>query len=191
MKVIKGQPGYIKSQKAKILLQSLIGFGIVAALLITGYIQTGTKLNILTLAAILGCLPAAKVLVGFIALFPYRSIAESKASEIKAKTSHLTTAYDMVITSREKIMPVDAVVISGNTVCGYASNPKTNETETAKHIKNILNENRLTKVTVKIFPDYVAFLSRAEGMNSIAEIERPDSKNMEEKIRQIILNISM
>ena len=60
MKIEKGKPGYLKAQRDKLLIQTLIEFGIVIALLVIGYVQTGTKLNLLTLVAILGCLPASK-----------------------------------------------------------------------------------------------------------------------------------
>ena len=39
--------------------------------------------------------------------------------------------------------------------------------------------------------NYTAFITRAEGMNNIATVEKKDTKNKEEKIRQIILNISL
>lgn len=191
MKIEKGQPGYLKAERNKLLAQTLIEFVIVVVLLIVGYVQTGTKLNLFTLVAVLGCLPASKVLVELITIFPYKTIDADKAAEIKEKTPLLTTAYDMVLTSREKIMPVDAIVISGGTICGYSKSKKVKPEETASYIKKMLQENRFDKVTVKIFPDYVAFLSRAEGMNSIAEIEREDTRKKEKKIRKIILNLSM
>ena len=191
MKIEKGQPGYLKAERNKLLAQTLIEFVIVVVLLIVGYVQTGTKLNLFTLVAVLGCLPASKVLVELITIFPYKPIDADKAAEIKEKTPLLTTAYDMVLTSREKIMPVDAIVISGGTICGYSKSKKVKPEETASYIKKMLQENRFDKVTVKIFPDYVAFLSRAEGMNSIAEIEREDTRKKEKKIRKIILSLSM
>lgn len=191
MKIEKGQPGYLKAERNKLLAQTLIEFVIVVVLLIVGYVQTGTKLNLFTLVAVLGCLPASKVLVELITIFPYKTIDADKAAEIKEKTLLLTTAYDMVLTSREKIMPVDAIVISGGTICGYSKSKKVKPEETASYIKKMLQENRFDKVTVKIFPDYVAFLSRAEGMNSIAEIEREDTRKKEKKIRKIILSLSM
>ena len=46
-------------------------------------------------------------------------------------------------------------------------------------------------MTIKIFPDYVPFLSRVEGMQNIMEIEQSDTKKKEEAIRRILLNISM
>ncbi len=191
MKIEKGTPGYIKRQKTRLLIQTAISFGIVIAILVFGYLQTGTKLNLFTVVAILGCLPASRILVEWIAIAPHSTVDAEKADEISRKAPNLTAAYDLVITSREKIMPVDAVVISGHTVCGYTKAKKADPEKTAAHIRQILAENEITKITVKIFSDYTAFLARAEGMNSIAEVERADSRQKEEKIRRIILNISM
>ncbi len=191
MKIEKGIPGYLKARKIRLLLLTLLEFAIVIALLVMGYMQTGTRLNLLTVVAIVGCLPACKVLVGLITLLPYKTADQDKATEIREKAPLLIMAFDLVITSREKIMPVEAVVISGNTVCGYAPNRKTVPEETARHIRNILEENRLTKITVKIFSDYKPFLTRAEGLNSIAQVERSEHSKKEKRIRQILLNISM
>ena len=113
MKIEKGQPGYIRARKQKLLLMTVLEFAVVIALLVLGIMQTGTRLNLLTVVAIVGCLPACKMLVGLITILPYRTIDPEIVDEIEDKASLLTTAYDMVLTSREKIMPVTAVVIAG------------------------------------------------------------------------------
>lgn len=191
MKIDKGQPGYIQYRKKKLLFMTLLEFAVVIALLILGIIQTGTRLNLLTVVAIVGCLPACKMLVGLITILPYQTADPEVVEEIENKAPLLTTAYDTIITSRERIMPVTAVVIAGNTVFGYAPDKKTDPEEAAKHIKNILEDNRISKVTVKILRDYTPFLARVEGLNNIAQIEKEDRKRREQKIRKIILNISM
>lgn len=88
-------------------------------------------------------------------------------------------------------MPVDAIVISNHTVFGYARNPKTDTEAAAKHIKNILAENQYSKMTVKVFSEYVPFLSRVEGLNNIIQVNHAADKKLERTIRRIILNISM
>ena len=191
MKIHKGEAGYIAARKRSLGLQTAAGFGIVAVFLLAGYFRTHSRSNLFTIIAVLLCLPSAKAFTEWIAIFPYGSIDRKTAEEIKEKSMLLTAAFDMVITSREKIMPVDAVVISGQTVFGYASNPKTDPETAAKHIKDILGENHYTKATVKIFSKYVHFLSRAEGMNKMVKIDKSADRELEEAIRQIILNISM
>ena len=191
MKTEKGKPGYVKARKRKYLLGAIAEFAIVIAIFITGYMQTGSRLNLLTVVAVVGCLPAAKMLVEFITMAPYKSIDDAKYQELEEKAPLILKAYDMVITSSQKVMPLDAVAVSGHVVCGYASNPKTDETTLASHIKEILQNNHYDKMTVKIFHDYTAFLSRAEGMNNIAAVEQKESLRREKKILRIILNISM
>lgn len=191
MKIEKGQPGYVKAQKTKYCMWAVIEFAIVIAIFFLGYMQTGSKRNLFTVVAVVGCLPAAKMLVEFITMLPYKSIEPGKYQEIREKANLITTVFDLVITSTEKVMPVDAIVISGHVICGYASSSKTDEDALAKHIKNILKDHRYDKMTVKIFHDYVAFLSRAEGMNNIAAVERPDNHRNERKIKKILLSISM
>ena len=141
MRTEKGQPGYVKARKQKYLLGAVVEFAIVIAIFVTGYIQTGSRLNLLTVVAVVGCLPAAKMLVEFITMAPYKSIEEAKYQELEEKAPLILKAYDMIITSSQKVMPLDAVVVSGHIVCGYASNPKTDEAALARHIKDILKDN--------------------------------------------------
>jgi len=145
----------------------------------------------LTIVAVLGCLPASKALVELIMVLPHRSISKEMAAEIELNANLLTRAYDMVFTSEKMIMPVEAIVISGNTICGYSSNAKVDMNIIANHLKQYLYANRFDKVSVKIFDNYTAFATRAEGMNNIAAIEKNDTQRYEESIRQILLNISL
>lgn len=191
MKIEKGKAGYIAARKKKFAILTLLEFGVVLLIFGIGYATTHTRLNLFTLAAVLGCLPASKMLVEWIAIFPYKTIDPETAGEIKEKARLLTTAYDLVITSRDKIMPVDAVVISNKTVFGYAKNPKTDPEEAAKYIKSILAQNHYSKVTVKVFSEYVPFLSRVEGLNNMIEVSHDADKKLERSIRRILLSISI
>ena len=191
MKIKKGDAGYIRKRKKQVLLKTVLEFGIVIALLVLGITQTGSRLNMLTLVAVLGCLPAAKALVELIMLLPHQSTHPGLAQGIAEKSSLLTCCYDMVITSTQKAMPVDAIVILDQTICGYTSSKKTNPEEVGKHIKQMLVQNQYTKVSVKIFSDYTAFLTRAEGMQNMASVNRPDTQKKEKAIKNIILQISL
>ena len=190
MKLEKGQPGYIKARKLRYLMLAVAEFAIVAAVFILGYMQTGSRMNLFTVAAAVGCLPAAKMLVEFITMAPYKSIDPEKYKELEEKAGLLTRAYDLIITSTEKVMSVEAVVISGHVVCGFTSNPKTDETILARYIKTTLKNQRYDKMTVKIFHDYQAFLARVEGMGNIAAVQKPD-KRRDQTVRKILYSISM
>ena len=62
MKIKKGDAGYISRQKRNCIIKTVIEFGIVVALFVLGIWQTGDRLNLLTVVAVLGCLPASKAL---------------------------------------------------------------------------------------------------------------------------------
>ena len=68
-KTEKGMPGYLNYKRKIEIIRTLAYFGIVIAILLLGYFQTGTKLNLLTVVAIVGCLPASKALVGVLHAF--------------------------------------------------------------------------------------------------------------------------
>ena len=180
-KVTKGKAGYLAEKKKRLGLQALAEFAVVALILIIGYVITKTRLNIFTVVAIVGCLPAARVLVEFIAMFPYRSIEGKVQCEIDEKGALLTRAYDMVITDGEHIMPVSAVAISNHKVFGYAPNPKTDPEMAAAYIKQILKNTGLEPSTVKVFAEYVPFLSRVEGLNSMMEISQSADQQLERR----------
>ncbi len=187
----KGTPGYL-SQKLKIeILRTIVYFAIVAAVFLLGYSQTHSKKNLLTVVAVVGCLPACKALVGVITRIPYRTIDLALADEIAGKALHLTVIYDLVVTSTEKIMPIDCMVISGGKVFGYSSGEKINLQDTSAYIRKILRQNNLPEVSVKIYGQYKSFLSIVEGLENIAAVEKADTKEYEKRIAQVIMNISL
>ena len=191
MKIKKGDAGYICQHKRNVIIKTVIEFGIVIALFVLGIWQTGDRLNLLTVVAVLGCLPASKALVEVIMIAPHKSVHSKTEKEIKANAEQLTTAFDMVFTSEKKIMPVDCIVILDNTICGYTSKEKVDTNEAAKHIKKYLDSNKYTKVSVKIFDNYKNFLSRIKEMNQLAIEEKNHEKEKELGIRRVILNLSL
>lgn len=191
MKIEKGQPGYLRVQKTRYLMWAVVEFAVVAAVFILGYVQTGKKENLFTVVAIVGCLPAAKMLVEFITMYPHQGIEPSKYREIEQKAPLVTRVYDLLITSTGKGMPVEAFVIYGRVLCAYTRSPKTDDAALAGAIKKTLLDQRYDKMTVKIFHDYSMFLARAEGLNNIAAVERQESDRNEQNIKRILTGISM
>lgn len=76
-------------------------------------------------------------------------------------------------------------------ICGYVPVKKVDVDYAAKHIKSIMKQNQFDKVVVKLFHDYKAFLTRAEGMNNIASVEQQDTRKHEEMIKGLLLDISL
>lgn len=187
----KGTPGYLEYKLKAEILRTILYFMLVAAVYFLGYSQTGSNRNLLTVVAIVGCLPACKAFVGVITRLPHRSVKPELAAEVAEKCPHLYLLFDLVVTSTEKIMPIDAIVISGNKVFGYTSDTKVDLDYAAKHMKNILIQNHFQNVSVKLMNQYKGFLARVEGLENIAAVEKEDRKDHEMKVANVIMNISL
>lgn len=187
----KGTCGYLDYKKKVEFLRTIVYFLIVAAVYFLGYSQTGTNKNLLTVVAIVGCLPACKALVGVITRLPHHSIKAETAKELMEKCPHLTVLFELVITSTEKIMPIDEIVISGDKIFGYTSGKKVDLHYAEQHIKNILVQNHFKDVSVKLVDQYKSFLARAEGLENIAVVEKEERTAHEQRIAQVIMNISL
>ncbi len=191
MKLHKGTAGYISAKKRQ--LAYIIGAVAVIAilLLVAGYFVYGTRVNIFSVLAVIICIPVCRTLVNLIMLIPHHTTSERMELELSGVTEDLTVLYDLLVTSEKKAMQIDALVISPTTICGYTSSPQTDTEDAARHIKHMLEKNKIEKITVKIFKDYKAFKSRAEGMENIVSVEQLTSHEREEKIAQILQDISL
>ena len=184
----KGRPGYLDSQKKKEILKTAMMFGLVIAIMATGYLTTHTKNNLLTVVAVLGCLPAGKSLVGVITRWPYHSIGQKEAEEIGRVARTLPVVYDLVVTSYEKIMPIDCMTVSDHVMIGYTRSKKTDPAYAQKHITQILSQNGYQKMTIKIYENYETFLQRLRELEALGH-ERNEER--EQKLLGIVLNISL
>lgn len=187
----KGTPGYLREKLKAEILRTVVYFAIVAAVFLLGYSQTHSKKNLLTVVAVVGCLPACKALVGVITRIPYKTVDPALADEVASKSLHLTAIYDLVVTSTEKIMPIDCMVISHEKVFGYTSGKKVDLQETASYLRKMLQRNDFPGVSVKLYDQYKPFLSIVEGLENIAAVEKADTKEEERQIAQVILNLSL
>ena len=66
MKITKGCFGYLEAQRKKEIIRTIFYFALSAAIFVMGYVTTGTKMNLLTVVAVCGCLPASKSMVSMI-----------------------------------------------------------------------------------------------------------------------------
>lgn len=176
---VKGKRNYLNSQKKFEIIRTILYFGISLSLFVGGYIQTGQKANLLSIVAVLGCLPAAKSAVGAIMFLRYQSCSEETASAIEQHSQGLNCLYDMVFTSYKKNFVVSHLAVCGNTVCGFAEGGKDSakngfdESGFYKHIGDILKLDGHQGVTVKIFTSLPKYTERLDQMR---ELEPEDGR---------------
>lgn len=171
LKISKGTPGYIHSQKIKRSLITSVLFAIPLGIFFIGLIETKTRLNLFTFVAILGCLPAARSAVGMIMMLMQKPIDKEVCEKIKKKAGDLTMAYELVITAYEKNTPIEAIAVCGPHVVGYTTKADADCAYVEKHIREILKGNGYRE-DVKLFKDLKPFLDRIGGLAARrAEIE--------------------
>lgn len=163
----KGTEHYIDSQKKYEIIRTLLYFAISISLFVAGYIQTGRKTNLLTVVAVLGCLPASKSAVNAIMFLRFKSCGADAAAKIEEHCQGLFCLYDMVFTSYQKNYVVSHLAIRGYTVCGYSEKTDFQENDFYKHVDHILKMDGLKDVTVKVFTDLKKYTDRLEQMKDL------------------------
>ena len=179
---------------------TLLLFAIPMAAFVGAYLITGTKKNIITVIAMVGCLPACKSLVGFIVMFLQKSMDEKSYRKINEHAKDLVMSYEMYLTTYEKSTFVESFAICGNKVIGYSSRIDGSPQFVEQHVKKILKQNGY-KVDVKVMTELKPYLERLDYLNAHKEElvkdiaftpdERYPELSREELIKHIILAISL
>ncbi|MBR3509505.1 MAG: hypothetical protein IKO03_12160 [Lachnospiraceae bacterium] len=182
----KGTKNYLKTQRVYEILRTILFFSISGALFAAGWISTGSRLNLLTVVAVLGILPASKAAVSAIMFCRYKSLSEACASKIEAHVQGLTCLYDMVFTGREKNFPVGHLTIKGNTVCGYTESPKFDEQAFYHHLDQLLKIDSFKNVNVKIFTDLQKYIDRLDQMQELS-CDETNTKGISDTLRSVSL----
>jgi len=183
----KGQLGYINNRKLARGLTVGIGIAAMLAIFLTGYISTGTRNNILTVASILTALPVAKYIVLLIMVLPYHSEPQELHDKVvDAAGENSQVLAEMIMTSKEKVMPVDYLVVKESHVMGYTSYKKCDIPFAEKFITENMQVNG-HKVAVKIWDDEKKFISKIASMGN-KEIEE-DKMNKDAAIAETLLTL--
>ncbi|MGN1145199.1 MAG: hypothetical protein ACI4R5_02025 [Acetatifactor sp.] len=167
----KGTRNYLKTQKKYEIMRTVLYFFISLSLFAAGWLATKSRLNLLTVVAVLGCLPACKSAVGMIMFLRYQGCSEEAADKIKQHSQGLTGLYDMVFTSYDKNFQVAHITVKGNTLCGYTQDNKFDEQAFYKHIDGILKADNYRDTSVKIFNDLNKYTERLEQLRDLAAEE--------------------
>lgn len=163
MKAQKGEFGYIRAQKKKRTLITALLFLIPLVIFFTGLQQTGTRLNMFTFVAIMGCLPASRSAVGMVMMLLQKPADAQLYREVEERAGDLVRAYELTVSAYEKNTPIDSLVICGYHVVAYTGSDKADPSFAEKHIREILKGNGF-RADVKIFKDRKLYLDRVAAL---------------------------
>lgn len=188
-KIAKGQYGYLAFGTKFSALRTLLYYGVSAAIFIMGWISTGEKLNLLTVVAVLGILPASKSLVNMIMFLRNKGCSKESYEQIQASGGSLLLLYDLAMTTYDKTYRIASLAIAGHTICGYTEDGHCDENAAQKHIEDTLKMDGHKNYTVKIFHDLAKYRARLEQLNSLGEAEKEAGR--QEAVAQTLLSVSL
>ncbi len=196
----KGEYGYFRSEKKKRLLITVGLFALPLIIFFAAWAVNGTRNNVLTVLAIVGCLPGCRSLVNYIMVLRCKPMDASLYEQIRAHQGELVMAWELFMTFYEKSAALDAIAVCGNTVVGYSSDPKIDASYMAQNAQKLVRKNGY-KVDVKILTELRPFLERLDSMNEHKEsLEEgikfvPDSRypdlSREELIKHTLLALCL
>lgn len=163
----KCKRNYLKTQQKYELIRTLIYYAISIILFVAGYIQTGSRNNLLTLVAVLGCLPASKSAISTIMYFRFQGCSKEAADTIAMHSEGLHCLYDCYFTSYSKNYKISHITVSGNTVCGFSEDKNFSENEFYKHISDLLKLDGHKDISIKIFLSLDKYTERMDQMKAL------------------------
>lgn len=178
----KGSYGYIRNHRAVTALRTLLYFTVSIGLYIIGYMTTGTNKNLLTIVAVLGCLPACKSLVNFILFLRAKGCSEKLKDDVSEYDERLTVFYDMYFTSYQKNFSVSHMALKGNVLCGITENPKCDCNEAEKHLLQMMQQEGINNMTVKIFSQSSKYIDR---LGQLIKLDASDHKNRDDIVNML------
>lgn len=183
----KGSFGYIQNRRKFTALRTILYFALSISLYVAGYVTTGSNKNLLTIVAVLGCLPSCKSAVNFIIFLRAKGCSQELRDAVKKFDTELTTFYDLYFTSYQKNYQVSHMVLKGNVLCGITESEKCDVNEAQKHLEQMLSQEGIKNMTVKIFSDRRKYIDR---LSQLVELETEENKNRDE-IVNLLYSISL
>lgn len=183
----KGSFGYIQNRKRFTAVRTVLYFALSISLYVAGYVTTGSNKNLLTIVAVLGCLPSCKSAVNFIIFLRAKGCSQELRDAVKKFDTELTSFYDLYFTSYQKNYQVSHMVLKGNVLCGITESEKCDVNEAQKHLEQMLLQEGIKNMTVKIFSDRRKYIDR---LSRLTELETEENKNRDE-IVNLLYSISL
>ena len=182
-KTQKGIPGYIKTEQIRILILTILLFILPLGLYIIGLVVTGTNKNLMTLFAVLGCLPASMSLVQFIMFQLAEPCDKEDQKAIQAVTQE--GYFDYCFTGGEKTYQIGHLFYrKGNLILYPSKDLEADKLE--KHLQKYLAQAQIKDVTVHTIQNRQTYLNRIKELSKLEQ-----DKAKEETILTLLNHISL
>ena len=167
----KGQYGYRDYNKKMQIEKVLFGGAmILVQLLARNFTDNQAAKNVLTLMAILSVLPTANVASPLLASWKYKTGSRQLMEQIAGLEGTGIVLYDLIVTSKEMIIPLDVVMVHPNVVAAFCPFQKIDKKKAEKYLNETFQAHRLD-ANVKIISEEKQFVKRLRDLKPMKEYE--------------------
>lgn len=184
-KIDKGEYGYVDYRKKLQGIITLVGFAIVSAIFLTGFLVTKTKNNIATVMAIVTVIPVAKFMVSWLMYVRFKTPDKQEYDRIKAAGDKLILLSDCVMVCKDKNLYVKYAIITDTCIYCYTENDMFDTKYFEENITAFIKSCGDT-VSVKLIKDFDLFHKRAESLNNLEFKEKKAERIKEEFLILVI-----
>lgn len=182
-KLQKGDYGYLNKAKLRELIISFVLILMVLIIFYTGYIKYKNTKNIFTVFAAVSVIPTARFLVSYIVMAPHKVI-DRKSYEYLNQCKDITLLYDLLVSSKEKILHLEVVAVKDNSIYVYTKNHKKTKAEIEKFIR-LMFEKQCRLSAVKSFDNLESY------RNAVNSLSGNESGRYDDRIKELLLIYSM
>lgn len=186
IQIPKGNFGYIKRKHILEVVKTIVYFAVSLSLYAAGVIATKSNKNLLTIVAVLGCLPASKSMVSMIMFLRFKGCSLAVHEKLEHNYQNLYILYDMVFTSYDKNFEIDHMAVNNKIIYAYSEKEKLDEKAFENHLTNMLTQNGLKNITVKLFRNISQYQKCLEKLEESSEpLKTADA------VRTLLMEISL
>lgn len=184
----KGTYGYRNyHKKVQSAIVAVLALAILAQLAARFLTDSTSAKNILTVMAILTVLPAANVASPLLASWKYKTISKSLYDSCRPYEEQFPVLYDLIITSKEQILPADVAVIHPSGVYLYCPSQKVDVKKGEKFLNEMLTGWKLDG-NARLIKDEKTFLKRLSSLKPVTEEEDDGSAD---HVAKLLKSLSM
>lgn len=187
----KGSFGYLKKQAVKQGLLALGMLAICAAIFLAGFFWLKQYATILTVIAVLGMLPVAKLIVSMILFMKAEKFScttplyEEVIKIAGDKKEDLLAGFDFYLTSYDKNFPLSVACVAKDCLIAYTPWEKCDCNKCKEHFEEYMKKNGISGINVKVFTDEKKFLERFK------QVRDDETTENEKAMYRLLLNLSL
>ncbi len=189
----KGSFGYLKKQAVKQGLLALGMLAICAAIFLAGFFWLKQYATILTVIAVLGMLPVAKLIVSMILFMKAEKFScsphlyEEVIKIAGDKKNDLLAGFDFYLTSYDKNFPLSVACVDKGCLIAYTPWEKCDCNKCKEHFEEYMKKNGISGINIKVFTDERKFLER---FMQLCE-DNAEATGNEKAMYRLLLNLSL